>query len=745
MSANWDAVDGATNYLLDVSLNSGFTNFVSGYSNLSVGSVATWRVTGLFSGTNYYYRLREQQAGLTSDNSTSITVSTPMPAVSANSGPSVGGNLITISGTGIGNGSDITNVTICGVAAVIQSQTADSVTVMVPTGGQGTGDIIIRSGSQGTTTIKNVYTYHPPGYIFGAFQGWSSISNLPAVRANMGAAAVNGKIYAIGGQQNNNTYVSTAYVFDPAQPTSGWTNITNLPGNRSYVAAVAVKGKLYALGGRSANNTYVNTAYVFDPLQPGLGWTSLSNLPVTRAAMGATCLNDKIYALGGYNGSYQTNAYVYDPAQSTASWSSVSSLPATRGYLAATAVNGKLYAIGGYNGSYQNTVYAYNPLLPSNGWSGVSNLPALNGYLAAASVNGSLLALGGYNSSSSYLSTVNTLDPQQTLTGWTNLSTLPATRRGLAVAQLNGDLYAIGGYNGSYWNTAYKGTYASGVTPASASRLGGTTITLTGAYLGNGDVTNVTLCGVAASILADNSPTQIVISTAASAVPTNGDVVVYSTRYGVTTRSNAFTYADALATISVQASPTNAGSVTGGGTFGVGLADMLIATASNNWLFTLWNDGVTDNPRSVTVPPTNITYTANFIKIDSVGDGIPDWWRAQYFGGTGTSTDAVSCATSDPDNDGVNNLQEYLADTDPTNATSHLALIGLAVVTNDVFITWVGGSNAWQAIECSGDLTDTNAWSDLFINAPPTPITNTWPHLGAGTATNLFYRIKAWR
>jgi hypothetical protein len=46
---------------------------------------------------------------------------------------------------------------------------------------------------------------------------------------------------------------------------------------------------------------------------------------------------------------------------------------------------------------------------------------------------------------------------------------------------------------------------------------------------------------------------------------------------------------------------------------------------------------------------------------DSVGDGIPDWWRAQYFGGTGTTTNAWSCATADPDQDGVDNYREYIA------------------------------------------------------------------------------------
>ncbi len=55
---------------------------------------------------------------------------------------------------------------------------------------------------------------------------------------------------------------------------------------------------------------------------------------------------------------------------------------------------------------------------------------------------------------------------------------------------------------------------------------------------------------------------------------------------------------------------------------------------------------------------------------DSVGDGIPNAWRAQHFGGTGTTTNRSSCATSDPDGDGASNYAEYVADTNPTNASS---------------------------------------------------------------------------
>ena len=90
------------------------------------------------------------------------------------------------------------------------------------------------------------------------------------------------------------------------------------------------------------------------------------------------------------------------------------------------------------------------------------------------------------------------------------------------------------------------------------------------------------------------------------------------------------------------------------------------------------------------------------IALDSVGDGIPDWWRAKYFGGTGATTNATSCLTCDPDHDGFNNLREYQAGTDPTSAASVPPLPSittsspLAVGTNGVFYS--------QQFEATGGL-----------------------------------------
>ncbi len=74
--ANWAASLGATIYYLDVSTDALFSTFVGTYTNLNVGNVLTYPVTGLTANTTYYYRLRASDGSATSSHSNTISVIT---------------------------------------------------------------------------------------------------------------------------------------------------------------------------------------------------------------------------------------------------------------------------------------------------------------------------------------------------------------------------------------------------------------------------------------------------------------------------------------------------------------------------------------------------------------------------------------------------------------------------------------------------------------------------------------------
>jgi hypothetical protein len=77
-------------------------------------------------------------------------------------GPRAGGNLITISGSALGSGSDIYEVSLRSILATIVSQNASEVVVRSNGISVGNGDVIVKSTCFGVSILKNGFSIWPP-------------------------------------------------------------------------------------------------------------------------------------------------------------------------------------------------------------------------------------------------------------------------------------------------------------------------------------------------------------------------------------------------------------------------------------------------------------------------------------------------------------------------------------------------------------------------------------------------------
>jgi N-acetylneuraminic acid mutarotase len=215
------------------------------------------------------------------------------------------------------------------------------------------------SGPPAWEPIANAWEYDP------AADSWKELAPMPTKRGAAAAAALNGKIYVIGGARmmpdseetsihpaRRHMVVGAVEEYDPA--TNTWRARASLPTPRNHHVVAAAGGRIWVIGGRigaafitSGSNTDIVEGY--DPASNS--WTPpRDRMPTPRSASAFGVYNDKIIVAGGeFQDRRMLGAFraveAYDPAVNR--WSILPSMPNPRHGLAGGVVGDRFYAVSG--------------------------------------------------------------------------------------------------------------------------------------------------------------------------------------------------------------------------------------------------------------------------------------------------------------------------------------------------------------------------------------------------------------
>lgn len=169
---------------------------------------------------------------------------------------------------------------------------------------------------------------------------WTRLPSLGRGRAAGAAAAVDGRIVVMGGQDRGRL-LSVTEVFDGRH----WRDGADIPTPRDHLAAVADRRYVYAVGGRRRSSDRNSGALErYDPKADR--WSTLADMPSRAGGLGAAMVKGRIVALGGEDPTRVLGA-VQEYDVRSGRWSSLGAMRTPRHGMAVLAAGDTVYALDG--------------------------------------------------------------------------------------------------------------------------------------------------------------------------------------------------------------------------------------------------------------------------------------------------------------------------------------------------------------------------------------------------------------
>ncbi|PYS46284.1 MAG: hypothetical protein DMF68_19575, partial [Acidobacteria bacterium] len=591
--ANWSSSAGATGYRLDVSTSSTFSSFVSGYQDLDVGDVTSHSVTGLIAGTTYYYRVRAYNGGGTSSSSNTISVTT------ASSGSGLIINATFDSSITSNPNAAAIEAMINQAVAIYQSTFTDPITV----------SILFRYSStspNGTPLGSN--SLAQSNYVIYTGTTWSTYINalkadvrtandatanasLPtsALSTNIIVSSANGRAVGLNTPPGmfSNGSVSAGGPFDGIVTLNSAAafQLTRPPTSGNYDALRSTEHEIdevLGLGSYISSYSDLRPQDLFSWSSPGVRNLTSSGSRYFSINSGSTNIVGFNQTSGGDYGDWlsgscpQTTPYVQNAFSCSG--------PTQVSDVTATSPEGINLDVIGYDLVSQNLP----PAPIANAATNITSSGFTANWSSSSGATGYRLDVSTSSAFSSFVSGYQDLDVGNVLSR--SVSGLSASTT---------YYYRVRAYNAG-------GTSSSSGTISVTTLAQNYTITVSASPTAGGTVSG------GGTFAAGSSRT--VIATANSGYnftnwTENGSVVSSSASYTFTLNSNRNLVANFTAvnyTITVSASPSAGGTVSGGGTFAAGSSRTVTATANSGYTFANWTES-----GSVVSTSASYTFTLN--------------------------------------------------------------------------------------------------------------------------------------
>ncbi|HGY11615.1 MAG TPA: hypothetical protein ENK36_04560, partial [Desulfobacterales bacterium] len=248
-------------------------------------------------------------------------------------------------------------------------------------------EIYFVAGRTAKSKVPFLYKFNPHK------NEWIKLANVPQATFNIALAAVNGKIYAIGGD----LFKNTTREYNP--DTNSWRILEPMPTGRQHIDCGVYKDEIYIMGGLTSWENITQKHEAYNVLTNS--WTEKAAIPSLRNNAAVVTLDNLIYVIGGagteddiWGDVWAVETYDVNSDK----WEQKNNLPFLLFKPAATVVNGRLFVLGGQTmidgkNDCSDKVLIYRP--ETDSWEETTPLPTKNVFLGCVTITNKIYVIGG--------------------------------------------------------------------------------------------------------------------------------------------------------------------------------------------------------------------------------------------------------------------------------------------------------------------------------------------------------------